>query len=69
LSGYSPASRVDSPDRQLSTGSRVNVARRRPLDLPVLPVPPKPEPAEAGSPEDAEASTFDVPAFLRRHGG
>jgi cell division protein FtsZ len=70
LSGYTPATRIEDPDRLLAKGSRVNVARRRAIDLPVLPVPPKPEPAEAaGAPEEADASPYDVPAFLRRHGG
>ena len=70
LSGYTPANRIEDPDRLLAKGSRVNVARRRAIDLPVLPVPPKPEPAEAaGAHEEADASPYDVPAFLRRHGG
>jgi cell division protein FtsZ len=69
LSGYTPPNRIENPDGLLAKGNRVNVARRRAIDLPVLPVPPKPEPDEAGAPEDAEASAFDVPAFLRRHGG
>jgi cell division protein FtsZ len=70
LSGYAPGSRIEDPDRLLAKGNRVTVARRRAIDLPVLPVPPKPEPAEGGgASEDTDASPFDVPAFLRRHGG
>jgi cell division protein FtsZ len=62
--------RTDDEDRLLAKGNRVIVARRRAIDMPVLPVPPRPETVEAAeTTEDPEASPFDVPAFLRRQGG
>ncbi|HYN09525.1 MAG TPA: cell division protein FtsZ [Vicinamibacterales bacterium] len=59
--------RTEDENRLLAKGNRVIVARRRTLDLPVLPEPETVEAAEAA--EDPEASPFDVPAFLRRQGG
>jgi cell division protein FtsZ len=70
LTGYATTARPADSEPLIAKSGRVVVSRRRAIDLPVLPVPPRAETVEAPEAvEDPEASPFDVPAFLRKQGG
>jgi cell division protein FtsZ len=69
LKSYS-AWKVEGTERIAAAGgSRVSFSRRPVLDLPLVPLPPAPEPINETSGPGAEfepVSPLDVPAFLRR---